>query len=297
MALFCVWTRRACSHYVVLGQPIPTGSRLEAHMARCPECREYWNDLRLLTSDLGRLVHVPHPSPQFAAPIRERVKPTLRTFPWGRLSLAATAACGLACGLAWWRAALWESHSPSDATIAKNFSRTGRGANGGPGANASHPLSGQSIAKEHTKLPAYALLALPGVVQVGLPEGPAALTVKDPAPRLRQPVKWSPVRTVSRFDQIARRSRHGAAVPPSLRGSEATDGLRASGLMYESQGDPGLANVAYQAAYQQHPSEETAFDVGRSAEESGDMEQAMNVYAGLLESADAKARAQKGWNP
>src|SRR6266567_3658843 len=103
MALYCVWFRRACSRYVVTGQPLPPGSRLEAHIAQCSGCREYWDDLRMLTSDLDRLITVPHPSTAFAEPIWERVKPTARTFQWGRLSLAATAAFGLACGLAWWR--------------------------------------------------------------------------------------------------------------------------------------------------------------------------------------------------
>jgi hypothetical protein len=71
----------------------------------------------------------------------------------------------------------------------------------------------------------------------------------------------------------------------------------ASGRQLEALGDPRLANAAYQAAYEEHPTEQAAFDVGRSAEESGDMEQAMNVYAGLLAASDAKPRTEKGWNP
>jgi hypothetical protein len=82
-----------------------------------------------------------------------------------------------------------------------------------------------------------------------------------------------------------------------MDGAGVAAGWQASGLILEAQGDPGLANVAYQAAYQDHPSEETAFDMGRSAEECGDTEQALDVYAGLLESADAKSRVEKGWNP
>src|SRR2546423_1170248 len=119
MALFCVWTRRACSRYAVLGQPLPPGSKLETHIAKCSGCREYWHDLRMLTTDLDRLVTVPHPSPQFAEPIWERVKPTQRSFQWGRVSLAAVAACGLACGLAWWRFASMVPQLPPDHGIVR----------------------------------------------------------------------------------------------------------------------------------------------------------------------------------
>jgi len=123
--------------------------------------------------------------------------------------------------------------------------------------------------------------------------------ITGPANRspLRHLVKWSSRRNRNRSEYAVHRWRHGSPATIPLRESELPVNMRASGLIYESEGDPGLANVAYQAAYQQHPSEEIAFDMGRTAEESGDMEQAMNVYAGLLESADAKARDQKGWTP
>ena len=84
---------------------------------------------------------------------------------------------------------------------------------------------------------------------------------------------------------------------PELARAAAAGQWQASGLVYESQGDPATANVAYQAAYEERPTEDSAFDVGRSAEESGDMDQAMNAYASLLEAADMKSRSEKGLRP
>ena len=68
-------------------------------------------------------------------------------------------------------------------------------------------------------------------------------------------------------------------------------------MVFESRGDAGLANAAYQAAYEDHPTDQSAFDMGRSAEESGDMDQALNAYAALLDAADVRSRSEKGWNP
>ncbi len=270
MALFCFWSRRASSRYAVLGQPLPSGTRLEEHIARCPECREYWNDLRMLTYDLNRLVQAPHPSPQYAEPIWERVKPTSRVPQWGRLSLAATAACGLACGLVWWRFAHPERHpfyEPGIAAITKP-----------PAEDPVPPLAPANAGPKRT-------------------QGAVPTLARLPASTVRHRLRWSPVRSAERLARGGHRSRHGGPVTIPLHGDESPESIRAAGLRYESEGDPGLANVAYQAAYQQHPTEETAFDMGRSAEESGDMEQAMNVYAGLLESADTRARAEKDWTP
>ncbi len=271
MALFCFLTRRACSRYAVLGEPLLQGSKLEAHVAGCRECREYWDDLRLLTTDLDRLVHVPRPSPQFAEPIWERVKPTVRTVQWGRMSLAGAVACGLACGLIWWRLSASSSHKPSVEVAASDFIKS---------APEEEPV----------------LAPAPAAPVVKRPHIGAAVAAKAATPR-RYRLRWEPVHGGSRNSRMARRTRHGAPDLSALAGIDGPDRMRASGLMHEAQGDPGLANVAYQAAYQQQPSEETAFDVGRTAEESGDMEQAMNIYARLLESADSRSRSQKGWNP
>ena len=272
MALFCFWTRRACSQYVVLGRPLPPGSRLEAHIRECSDCREYWNDLRMLTTDLDRLVNVPHPSPQVAEPIWERVKPMVRTYPSGRLTLAAAGALGLACGLAWWRFAPLHPAPPTAQEIAS--------------------IQGKKAPDDPVRPP-----VVPGTERMTTQDGATKSVVKQPAPRLRHPLRWGRVRDRSRSEIQARRSHRRPSFANPLRDDYSPERLRASGLMYEARGDPGLANVAYQAAYEQRPSGETAFDVGRTAEESGDMEQAMNVYAGLLESADARGRDQKGWTP
>ena len=271
MALFCFLTRRACSRHVVLGEPVPQGSRVEAHLAACSECRRYWNDLRLLTRDLDRLVSVPLPSARYAEPIWDKVKPPVRARSWGRVTLASAAACGLLCGLIWQRFA----------------------------ATATAPLPG----KQMSVLPGKPIAAGPEHLPVSPnPEMSRTFEVSGSAPaghtvrtsptvlRHRRRVRWLAMQTGEHSGRRSGRLQRGLRLPPDLRGVDTTDRLRASGLIYESQGDPGLANIAYQAAYERHPSAETAFDVGRSAEESGDLEQAMDVYAGLLESADAKTR-------
>jgi len=91
--------------------------------------------------------------------------------------------------------------------------------------------------------------------------------------------------------------RHDAPLPHEFAAAPPAGDWQTRGEQLEALGDPRLANVAYQAQYQEHPTEEAAFDVGRSAEESGDMEQAMNVYAGLLDAAEARGRTEKAWNP
>lgn len=272
MALFCFWTRRACSRYAVLGQPLPPGSKLETHIANCSDCREYWDDMRMLTSDLDRMITVPHPSAGFAEPIWERVKPTKRAFQWGTVSLAAAAACGLVCGLVWWRFASHQPEMTPYHEVVKN------------------------PPKPHVDDPIAPIVA-PEIGPLPIHENAANRMAQAPAHHYRHPLKWANVRGASQTGRLASRTQRRLSELANLRRSDSAAQLRASGLMYEAQGDPGLANVAYQAAYQQHPSEDTAFDMGRSAEESGDMEQAMNVYAGLLESAGARTQAQKGWTP
>ena len=273
MALFCFWTRRACSQNAVLGRPLPPGSRVEAHVKRCSDCHEYWNDMRALTADLGRLVNVPHPTHQVAEPIWERVKPSVRAYPSGRLTLVRAAALGLACGLAWWR---FGPLHPAPPTAKELAIIRGHKAPDGPVLPTTVPIKVRPAAPD---------------------TGAVRMVVKAPAHRLRHPLRWTQVLGGKRSELQARRSHPRPASSNPLRDPYAPERLRASGLMYEAQGDPGLANVAYQAAYDQRPSGETAYDVGRTAEESGDMEQAMNVYAGLLESADAGNRDQKGWTP
>jgi hypothetical protein len=107
-------------------------------------------------------------------------------------------------------------------------------------------------------------------------------------------IKWVAAVTRHRKHNIRR---HGAPLPQELDEAAPPADWRVRGEQLEALGDPGLANAAYQAEYQEHPTEQSAFDMGRSAEESGDIEQAMNVYAGLLDAADARARTEKGWTP
>lgn len=295
MALFCFWTRRACSQNAVLGRPLPPGSRVEAHVKRCSDCHEYWNDMRALTADLGRLVHVPHPSHQVAEPIWERVKPSVRAYPSGRLTLVGAGALGMACGLVWWRFAPLH---PATSTAKEIAIIREHKAPDGPARPA--PPSGPEIVRDQAqKTPDDSVRSstIPGAERLSAQNGVTMSVVKAHAPRLRNPLRWTHVRGANRSELQARQSRRRPSMANPLRVAYAPERLRASGLMYEAQGDPGLANVAYQAAYEQRPSEETAYDVGRTAEESGDMEQAMNVYAGLLESADSRGRAKKGWTP
>ena len=267
MALFCFWTRRACSRFAVLGQPIPSGTSLEKHMARCPACRAYWNDLSLLTSDLDRFVTVPRPAPWLAEPVWERVRPSPRSYPWERVSWAAAAACGLVCGWAVWRAAL---HSPASSPA---------------------PLVARGTPKMPDEPPMEALPAAPGTLRL-----PSAGQMAHDSSIRRTPdqpfITW---RGRPHRNTMVRARLHPTA-PPIVSATEPVS-WQASGQAFEAQGDPGLANVAYQAAYLNQPSEETAFDMGRSAEESGDMEQALSVYANLLDAADVKSRIEKGPNP
>jgi hypothetical protein len=272
MALFCFWSRRACSHYVAMSLPIPPGSSLEAHMAHCAECREYWRELSTLTSELDRFLTVPHPSPWLAEPVWERVRPPGRSFRWERASLAAVAACGLVCGLAAWRLSL-QLTRPAATTVAVN-----------------------PTAKMPDEEPTSPTPVKPGPMLLPATDnsGPG-LTIRR-IPRQFQLV-WAPHHKHRPGTRYVQAPQPDGSLQSVVDGAGAAARWQASGLVFEAQGDPGLANVAYQAAYQDHPTDETAFDVGRSAEESGDVEQALDVYAGLLESADAKSLSEKGWNP
>jgi hypothetical protein len=269
MALSCIWFRRACSKCAVLGEPVPTGSRLETHLAGCEACREYWSELRILASDLDSLVSVPRPSAAYAEPIWDRVRPTVRSYRWGGAALATAAACGLACGLVWWRLAASAVRPQTTIQLVKQ----------GTG-SANKALATSPPVEKGTESPERSVREI------------APAPIRSPSPHL---VKWAPNRIHFRPERLAahNRPRH----IPAIDISNSPEALQASGRIYESQGDPGLANVAYQAAYQQRPSDDTAFDVGRSAEESGDMEQAMNAYAGLLDAAAARTQSQKGWTP
>jgi len=267
MSLVCYLTRRACSQFIAQELPLPKGSRIESHVANCAGCREYVRELSSLTMDLDRHLSIPVPEMRFIEPIWERVKPSPRPARWSGLSLAGAAVCGLACGWFAWRLATLPRTQPSENRIA--------------GVTGSLPDPDR-------------------------PKGPQFSPVPD-LPPTRDPTKMvelSPT-PVRHFWPRARRThdpvytalRSRAAKHQLQEDVASSNRWRDSGRLLEAQGDPGLANVAYQAEYQEHPSDESAFDVGRSAEESGDMEQAMNVYAGLLEAADAKSRPQKGWNP
>ena len=273
MNLFCIWTRRACSRFAAMDEPVPAESRLAAHMQACQECRDYWAGMTMLARDLDQMVGVPQPSPRFAEPTWERVPPAQRGFEWGRLSLAAVAACGLACGWVAWRAANLNGGSSTAPAVA---------------------------VRDRIKLPPdeapHRGPVAPGLVPA--PRGDAKeFATTEPRSAHSRHLRWSrPAGDRVPDRLLAGTRRQGLHVDPD-RGRETAAGLRQSGMVLEAQGDPGLANVAYQAAFQAHPSEDTAFDMGRSAEESGDMEQAMSVYAGLLDTADVKSRREKGWTP
>ena len=272
MNLTCFWSRRACSRYVALDQHIPAGSRLDAHVARCDECRAYWNSLSLLTSELNRAIAAPHPSTQYLEPIWDRVRPTSRSLRWGPASLTATAACGLACGWLAWRIA-----APPVVPIPNTeFVRTL------PKALDEDPIKSARV-----------------------PDSPSDGSLRPrrsefavrPAPRMRVAKLTGESSHRRRSGPFKRMRRHDDGVGPELNTDLPPTDWQASGRQFEAQGDPGLANVAYQVAFQETPSEEIAFDMGRSAEESGDMEQALNVYAGLLTAADTRTRIGKGWTP
>ena len=269
MALICFWSRRACSQHIVQDSPVPPASRIGRHLAQCAECREYLSSLRLISSDLSTLIAVPHPTATFAEPVWERVKPAPKPAPSGKLALATAAACGLACGWIAWRLTTQ------------------------PPALEAPQISIRYMVKPIT----------PNVLESSVEPGPAPRQGKPvaalPVPMNRgRGLRWSHVRGDGRYRRLAvRRPWRGNIRPPAPQPRMLPPDLKASGLYLESQGDPGLANAAYQAEYERHPSEESAFDMGRSAEESGDMEQAMNVYAGLLESAATRSRPQKGSTP
>jgi len=268
MALSCIWFRRVCSRHAVLCEPIPRGSRLERHLAGCAGCSAYWTELRVLASDLDRLVSVPLPAATCAEPIWDRVRPPARPHRRGGAVLATACACGLACGLAWWAIRSYERPEPTKVKLVKS----------GPS-----PFD-EKMAAAPTPVP-----------HEGIRENRAAPeTIRVPR---EHHVKWARNTIHFRPERLVTRESRRSRPAPALDISDSPEALRASGQTFESQGDSGLANVAYQAEYQQHPSDEAAFDVGRSAEESGDMEHAMNAYAGLLDSAAARTQPEKGWKP
>lgn len=57
---------------------------------------------------------------------------------------------------------------------------------------------------------------------------------------------------------------------------------REVGMVYEAQGDHDLAEQAYSKSYQEHPTPEVAYDIGREAERQGNVADAMDIYADLL---------------
>ena len=269
MALFCFWYRRECSHYAVLGEPIPNGSALKTHMAGCTGCRAYFSSLSLLTSDLDRLIAVPHPTPQFVAPVWERVRPPSRGFRWGGASMAAAAACGLLCGWTVWKMTAHEPAKPGNEVAGIRPMKM--------------PDEGTVAAP-----PIWPNLAAPA------DGGPGRTIQRQPQHRVYAGLNGGRHRWNRSRPRIRRQY---AEVTPVLNEAAVARSWQESGALYEAEGNPGLANAAYHAAYQAQPTEQAAFDMGRSAEEFGDMDQALNAYASLLDAADNRSRVEKGLNP
>lgn len=273
MSPFCFWSRRACSHYAVLGEPIPPGSRLQAHMERCPGCRDYWSGLNLLATDLETLISVPRPTYAFAEPIWDRVRPIQRSRRWEALTLVGVTASGLICGWLVWRTTAFRSNTDQS----PDFRTIGRMK---PGLTALAEGPKQED-PEVVRLPVTEAGSLPIKRSTGTRAITWASLREDSHPRRRVPSR----RILPEL------------LAPKLQTPESPADLQAAGMMFEAQGDPSLAKVAYESAYEANPSDQTAFDIGRTAEESGDMDQAMEIYAGLLAAADTNSRNEKGWKP
>jgi anti-sigma factor RsiW len=54
--------------------PAPERETVERHLALCPECRNFFEQLRALDSTLARGVNVPALSPQFSERLRQRIQ-------------------------------------------------------------------------------------------------------------------------------------------------------------------------------------------------------------------------------
>lgn len=263
MSIFCSFRRRAYSRYAALGTPPPPGSSLEAHLADCDGCRAYWDEMDALTSDLGLLLcDTPRPARSAEhAPVRLETRPCRRAG-WSAVSLGLAMAASAMLGWVCWPKL--QSVTPNDSAV------------------------------QHVKMPDEPPLeerpASASIGNPGLQALPAFQRLTPASSFRREAALVRPILSRRRCLRPEATREPLAVAPPTasaITDSDAAQQFKQCGLVFESQGDPGLANAAYQAAYAADPTPNGAFDVGRTAEETGDMEQALVIYAGLLESDDA----------
>lgn len=264
MNLFCWQHRRELSRAAALQNDIEDDPVLKQHLCRCEACREYWSDLCSLT---GALMHAstPKASPMFIGNLHSRlVPPTSRSIDWKQAFVPALAVGVLVLGLTAWRVL-----SPRAQPNSIVFSDPPK--SNDPPVQAYQPVF-------HEKRVTIVPLIRPNLRRRAL--------VKDE----------STGRSRLHFARANTRNEE-LPDPPAISRSEDARRWRECGLLLEAGGEARLAQTAYRASYMRRPTMQTAYDLGRSAEVTGDPDQALDIYADVLSSTDARPDSQKGNNP
>jgi len=261
MRLICLLRRREIARAVVLGEMPPTGSPLAVHIARCAACRVYHEELLELTGELPRTLHAPMPTGVFDAAILRRVSPTHSVrIAWRRpLLLATTLGILLLLVLLRGRSHGMRSGYPPVTQSTEQASLR----------DASSPL--RETSSEEKPFP-ESWLPMPSTTLI-----PASL-------RDRTYVTHR-IRHRKRRLALHRHSTTPNPVPPAgdverLCGSRADWIVRGNDL--EAEGEHAQATLAYAHAYADQPERDTGFAAGCSAEQAGDLDDALGYYADVL---------------
>jgi hypothetical protein len=272
MSLLCWWHRRGLSYFAALESDIENEPALREHLSQCESCRLYWQELRSLTSGLSQLT-APKASAMFVTELHGRLAPApVRSANWQMALAPALAVSGLLLG---WTA--WHTLSPAPQTVQIQFPpKPMQQAEVTPPTNDIAQRTPQSLLIMRSNT-AYSLR-------------------KNYAPR-RSYVDARPTGSGRIHFTKTNAQDHAVAAEPILTASEDARRWKECGMLLEAGGESRLAEAAYRAAYIQHPTMQTAYDMGRSAEETGDTDDALDIYADLLASTDARIISEKGNNP
>jgi hypothetical protein len=298
MKLICRWHRQALARCAILGDTLPAGSHLATHIAACTVCRQTWQDLRHLDSDLSQAFEMTAPSPAFTEGVRSRLtngrpsRTALRPIP-AMATVIVVLGIG---GLLWWGIgnASHVLHRADQSYVASQ--PTDRNL------RAAMPQSPSSPAPEKRRGSSPPKVAAKGA------DAQKSMLVKVDAATFRRSVApgvWRRHHHSLRSHRTTLAHRRKNISPSPAVARTASPHARAEqwcslGIWYEVGGDYSHAADAYGRAYSEQPDPALALEAGRNAEYAGDISEALGYYTRVLDQKPTqKASPQKGtstWN-
>lgn len=262
MGVWCSLQRRDLARHAVSRRPVAPASSLGRHLERCAACRSAWQEVSRLVESLPQGRSLPAPSesllPAVLAGVAARsVRPAAGE---SRRRLLNPLVPGALVGLA---LAAFVALLP-DAGIrvpVRDGTFVAR-------SNAPEADGTTDATPEMTRAPSV-----------------RARPLERTAVRMRDPHRGRlgrPGRRLVRHP-LARRPETGRHAPQPFKAAPTPrDQWIATGLWYESCGDDCVAAAAYAEAYAAGPDQLLAFAAGRTAERTGEVAQAVRLYAELL---------------